>query len=85
MISFLTVGPDEVRAWPLQVDTIALEAAGKIHSDIKRGFIRAECFTYDELISAGSEKGIREQGHFRLEGKGYEVQDGDILNIRFSV
>lgn len=85
LISFFTVGEDEVRAWTLHRGESAVDAAGTVHSDLARGFIRAECFTYDELISAGSEKGVREQGHFRLEGKEYGVQDGDILNIRFSV
>lgn len=84
-ISFFTVGKDEVRAWTLRKGETALEAAGTIHSDLARGFIRAECFSYDDLISAGSEKGIREKGLFRLEGKTYIVADGDILNIRFSI
>ncbi len=85
LISFLTVGPDEVRAWPLQADTIALEAAGKIHSDIKRGFIRAETFSYVDLKEFGSEKELKAAGKIRLEGKEYVVQDGDILNFRFNV
>ncbi|MCD4817566.1 MAG: redox-regulated ATPase YchF [Candidatus Cloacimonetes bacterium] len=84
-ISFFTVGKDEVRAWTITSGNNAVEAAGKIHSDLARGFIRAECFSYNDLISCGSEKGIREKGLFRLEGKNYIVQDGDILNIRFSV
>ena len=63
----------------------AEEAAGKIHSDLARGFIRAECFSYDDIVQCGSEKVVREKGLFRLEGKKYIVQDGDILNIRFSV
>ena len=63
----------------------ALEAAATIHSDLCRGFIRAECFSYDDLMACGSEKGIRDNGHFRLEGKNYKVKDGDILNILFSV
>ena len=84
-ISFFTVGKDEVRAWTITSGNNAVEAAGKIHSDLARGFIRAECFSYDDLISCGSEKGIREKGLFRLEGKNYLVHDGDILNIRFSV
>lgn len=84
-VSFFTVGKDEVRAWSIHGGDTAVNAAGAIHSDLARGFIRAECFTYDELISCGSEKKIKEKGHFRLEGKEYVVQDGDILNIRFSV
>jgi hypothetical protein len=84
-ISFFTVGSDEVRAWNIHEGDTALEAAGTIHSDLARGFIRAECFTYDDLIACGSEKAIREKGRFRLEGKNYRVQDGNILSIRFNV
>ena len=84
-ISFFTVGPDEVRAWTIRKGQTALEAAGAIHSDLARGFIRAECFTYDDLIECCSEKTVREKGRFRLEGKTYIVRDGDILNIRFNV
>lgn len=84
-ISFFTVGKDEVRAWTISKGQTAVEAAAKIHSDLARGFIRAECFSYDDLIEAGSEKNVREKGLFRLEGKNYIVKDGDVLNIRFSV
>jgi GTP-binding protein YchF len=84
-ISFFTVGSDEVRAWNIHEGDTALEAAGAIHSDLARGFIRAECFTYDDLVACGSEKAIREKGRFRLEGKNYQVQDGNILSIRFNV
>jgi hypothetical protein len=84
-ISFFTVGKDEVRAWTITKGDNAVEAAGKIHSDLARGFIRAECFSYDALRVHGSEKALRDHGLFRLEGKDYIVQDGDILNIRFSV
>jgi len=84
-ISFFTVGPDEVRAWTLKKGQSAVDAAGTIHNDLARGFIRAECFRYDELIEQGSEKGVKEKGLLRLEGKGYEVCDGDLLSIRFSV
>ncbi len=84
-ISFFTVGKDEVRAWTITKGSNAVEAAGKIHSDLARGFIRAETFSYDDLIKYGSEKILKEKGLFRLEGKEYIVQDGDILNIRFSV
>ncbi len=84
-ISFFTVGEDEVRAWTIRRETPAVDAAGAIHSDLQRGFIRAECFSYDDLIEAGSEKGLKETGKLRLEGKEYIVRDGDILNIRFSV
>ena len=84
-ISFFTVGDDEVRAWNIRKGQKAVEAAGTIHSDLARGFIRAECFSYDDLMSCGSEKGLRDKGLFRLEGKTYGVQDGDILCIRFNV
>jgi ribosome-binding ATPase YchF (GTP1/OBG family) len=84
-LSFFTVGEDEVRAWTAFRGDTALDAARSIHSDLARGFIRAECFTYEDLIGAGSEKGVRERGRFRLEGKTYPVRDGDILSIRFSV
>jgi len=84
-VSFFTVGPDEVRAWTITNHENAVDAAGKIHSDLARGFIRAECFSYDDLHQHGSEKMLREKGLFRLEGKNYIVKDGDILNIRFSV
>lgn len=83
--SFFTVGEDEVRAWTIEKGTNAVTAAGKIHSDLARGFIRAECFNYNDLIAHGSEKALREKGLFRLEGKEYPVKDGDILNIRFNV
>lgn len=84
-ISFFTVGTDEVRAWTIDNGDTALEAAGKIHSDLARGFIRAETFNYKDFELLGSEKAIREKGMFRLEGKTYIVKDGDILNIRFNV
>jgi len=85
LISFLTVGSDEVRAWPIRKDTSALDAAGKIHSDIKRGFIRAETFSYNDLKELGDEKAVKAAGKSRLEGKEYIVQDGDIINFRFNV
>ncbi|MEN6445869.1 MAG: DUF933 domain-containing protein [Candidatus Cloacimonas sp.] len=84
-ISFFTVGPDEVRAWTIEKGSNAVTAAGKIHTDLARGFIRAECFQYEDLINFGSEKALKEKGLFRLEGKDYIVKDGDILSIRFSV
>lgn len=84
-ISFFTVGADEVRAWTIHRGDTAIEAAGAIHSDLSRGFIRAECFTYNDLMECGSEKAIREKGRFRLEGKNYVVQDRDILSIRSSL
>lgn len=85
LISFLTVGSDEVRAWTIKQGTIAHDAAGKVHTDIKRGFIRAETFTYDGLKELGSEKALKAAGKIRLEGKEYVVQDGDIINFRFNV
>jgi ribosome-binding ATPase YchF (GTP1/OBG family) len=84
-ISFFTVGADEVRAWNVRRGDTALDAAAAIHSDLARGFIRAECFSYEACVEYGSEKSVREKGLFRLEGKDYRVQDGDILNIRFNV
>jgi hypothetical protein len=85
LISFFTVGPDEVRAWPVLRGTHAKQAAGKIHSDLERGFIRAEVTAYDKFLAAGSEHAARELGHLKLEGKDYIVQDGDIMHIRFNV
>lgn len=85
LISFFTVGSDEVRAWTINKSDTALDAAGKIHSDLARGFIRAETFSYDDFKTHGSEKAIRENGLFRLEGKTYQVKDGDIINVRFNV
>jgi GTP-binding protein YchF len=85
LISFLTVGEDEVRAWTIRSDTNAVTAAGKIHSDIERGFIRAEVISYEDFISSGSMHTAREKGLLRLEGKTYEVKDGDIINFRFNV
>jgi len=85
LISFFTVGPDEVRAWPLRRGSTAPAAAGVIHSDLERGFIRAEVATCTELLAAGSEKAAREAKLFSLKGKDYIVQDGDVLEIRFSV
>ena len=85
LISFFTVGEDEVRAWTIKRATPAVEAAEVIHSDIKKGFIRAEVLAYDDLMTAGSYAEARKQGTTRLEGKQYEVQDGDIINFRFNV
>jgi len=83
--SFFTVGEDEVRAWTIPVGATAVEAAGVIHSDLARGFIRAEVISYDDLIAAGSLAAARQRGLIRLEGKEYVVQNGDVLNIRFNV
>ncbi|MFP8874881.1 MAG: DUF933 domain-containing protein, partial [Myxococcota bacterium] len=85
LISMLTVGPDECRAWPIARGTAAPRAAGKIHSDIERGFIRAEVIDWQSLIELGSEAKCREAGKLRVEGKEYVVQDGDVINFRFNV
>lgn len=82
--SFFTVGEDEVRAWTVRLGATAPEAAGEIHTDLQKGFIRAEVVGYSELIDLGSYTAVKAQGKLRLEGKEYVVQDGDILNIRFS-
>jgi hypothetical protein len=85
LISFFTVGPDEVRAWPVLRGTRARPAAGKIHSDLERGFIRAEVTPYDRFIEHGSEAAARDAGHLKVEGKDYVVADGDIFHVRFNV
>ncbi|HEY7556442.1 MAG TPA: DUF933 domain-containing protein [Candidatus Binatia bacterium] len=85
LISFLTAGDDEVRAWTITRGTNAKKAAGKIHSDIERGFIRAEAVAYEDFIVYGSETKCKEAGKLRLEGKDYIVQDGDIIHFRFAV
>ena len=85
LISFLTVGEDEVRAWTIDSGTIAKTAAGKIHTDIERGFIRAEVVKYENLHELGSMPKVKEKGLFRLESKDYVVEDGDIINFRFNV
>ena len=85
LVSFLTAGPDECRAWTVAAGSPAPEAAGKIHSDLKRGFIRAEVIRFEDLIAAGSEAEAKKKGMLRTEGKQYIVQDGDILNILFNV
>ena len=83
--SFFTVGEDECRAWAVRKGSLAPVAAGVIHSDLQRGFIRAEVTAYDDLMASGSMSAAKQANQVRLEGKGYEVQDGDILEIRFSV
>ena len=86
LMSFLTAGEPEVRAWTIKIGTKAPQAAGKIHSDIERGFIRAECITYDDFIGAnGSMVEAREKGLIRSEGKEYVMQDGDIVLFKFNV
>lgn len=85
LITFLTTGDDETRAWEVRRGAKAPEAAGAIHSDLERGFIRAEVVHYDELVEAGSWSAARTAGTLRVEGKDYLVQEGDVLNIRFAV
>ncbi len=85
LISFLTVGDQEVRAWSIPKGASALQAAGKIHSDMERGFIRAEVIPCDQLLAAGGFAEARKHGQLRLEGKEYRVQDGDVLTIRFNL
>jgi len=85
LMSFFTVGADEVRQWTARKDSPAPQAAGSIHSDLERGFIRAEIMKYDELIAAGSEDKLKEAGKLYLKGKDYVVVDGDIMHVRFSV
>lgn len=85
LMSFLTAGPTESRAWTIKKGTKAPQAAGKIHSDIERGFIRAEIVSYADLMACGSEAAAKEKGLFRLEGKEYIMRDGDVVNFRFNV
>ena len=85
LIQFFTVGENEVRAWPVRRGTTAVEAAGRIHSDLARGFIRAETIAWQDLRDAGSMREAKARGLLRQEPKGYVVQDGDILTIRFNV
>ena len=85
LMSFLTAGVQEVRAWTIKKGTKAPQAAGKIQTDIERGFIRAEIISYDALIECGSEAAAKEKGLYRLEGKEYIMQDGDVVNFRFNV
>jgi len=85
LISFFTVGPDEVRAWPIRRGTKARAAAGKIHTDLERGFIRAEVMPYDLFMQYGSEQALHQAGKLQIQGKDYVVGDGDILHVRFNV
>ena len=85
LATYFTVGIDEVRAWTFKKGMKAPECAGIIHSDFERGFIRAEVMSYDDLMEAGSEQKVRENGKMRLEGKDYIMQDGDICHFRFNV
>ena len=85
LMTFLTSGADETRAWTIKKGTPAVKAAGKIHSDIERGFIRAEIVNYSDLVKLGSIAAAREKGLVRLEGKDYIMQDGDVTYFRFNV
>ena len=85
LMSFLTSGEDETRAWTIKIGTKAPQAAGKIHTDFERGFIRAEVVSYDDLMACGTHAAAKEKGLVRLEGKDYVVQDGDIMLFRFNV
>jgi ribosome-binding ATPase YchF (GTP1/OBG family) len=85
LISFFTAAEQDTRAWPLRRGRTALDAAETIHSDIARGFIRAEVIRWDDLVEAGSRAEAVKRGQQRLEGKNYVVADGDVLNIRFNV
>jgi ribosome-binding ATPase YchF (GTP1/OBG family) len=85
LISFFTVGPDEVRAWPIRRGATARQAAGRIHSDLERGFIRAEVIPYKVFVEYGTEQAVKDAGRLQIEGKDYAVADGDILHIRFNV
>jgi len=85
LISFFTVGEDEVKAWTIRENTPAIQAAGKIHTDIERGFIRAEVMSYDDFIKSGSTAEARKHGLLRLEGKTYAVRDGDIIHFLFNI
>ncbi|UCD56314.1 MAG: redox-regulated ATPase YchF, partial [Candidatus Hydrogenedentota bacterium] len=85
LISFFTIGDTEIRAWSIPNGTPALQAAGKVHSDMERGFIRAEVINFEDFSEIGSMQAARDSGHLRLEGKDYEVRDGDLMRFRFHV
>ena len=85
LVTFFTAGETESRAWPIPRNTKAPQAAGKIHSDMERGFIRAEVYHYDDLLACGSEAKVKEKGLFRLEGKDYVIKEADIVYFRFNV
>jgi ribosome-binding ATPase YchF (GTP1/OBG family) len=83
--TYFTAGPKEVRAWTVRVGATAPEAAGVIHTDFQKGFIRAEVIGYDDFVKYGGEQGAKDAGRWRLEGKDYVVQDGDVIHFRFNV
>jgi len=82
--TYFTVGPKEARAWTIHVGDTAPQAAGVIHTDFEKGFIRAETISYDDYVRLNGEQGAKEAGRMRLEGKEYKVQDGDVLHFRFT-
>ena len=83
--TFFTAGPKEARAWTIKAGMTASAAAGVIHTDFERGFIRAEAISYDDFVAHGGEQGVRDAGRLRLEGRDYVVNDGDIMHFRFNV
>ena len=85
LITFLTVGPKEAHAWTVEHGTKAPQAAGRIHTDFEKGFIRAETISYEDFVACGGEQGAKEAGRMRVEGADYVVQDGDIMYFRFNV
>ena len=85
LITYFTAGKQEVRAWTITRGTLAPQAAGKIHSDFERGFIRAEVMHWGDLVQLGSEAAVKAKGLMRVEGKEYTVQDGDVMHFRFNV
>ncbi|HTW54526.1 MAG TPA: DUF933 domain-containing protein, partial [Stellaceae bacterium] len=85
LVTFLTVGPKEARAWTVPRGTKAPQAAGVIHSDFEKGFIRAETIAYDDFVACGGEQGAKDAGKMRLEGAEYVIADGDIMHFRFNV
>jgi hypothetical protein len=85
LITFFTVGPKEARAWTVERGTKAPQAAGRIHTDFEKGFIRAETITFSEFVAHGGEQGAKDAGRMRLEGADYIVQDGDIMHFRFNL
>ena len=85
LVVFYTTSPKEIRAWTVRADANAPQAAGVVHSDMERGFIRAECYSVDDLEAHKSEKAIRAAGKLRSEGKNYRIHDGDVMRVLFSV
>ena len=85
LLTYFTAGPKEVRAWTVRSGSTAPQAAGVIHTDFERGFIRAETISFDDFVEFGGEHSAKEHGKLRLEGKDYIVQDGDVLHFRFNV